>query len=157
MECDILVPAALENQITEQNAPRLKCRIIAEGANGPTTPEADDILFDRGILVVPDILANAGGVTVSYFEWVQNLQNLLWSEEEVSDRLEKILLPGLCRNRSDRPPGEGPHAHGRLYPGSPTGGQGHGTERDISLNAQWLPAIGSTISHLTFYLPPLAL
>jgi glutamate dehydrogenase (NAD(P)+) len=91
LECDILVPAALENQITERNAPLLKCRIIAEGANGPTTPEADNILFDRGIFVVPDILANAGGVTVSYFEWVQNLQNLLWSEEEVSDRLDKIL------------------------------------------------------------------
>jgi glutamate dehydrogenase (NAD(P)+) len=92
LECDVLVPAALENQITQANASRLQCRILVEGANGPTTPEADDILFGRGIYVVPDILANAGGVTVSYFEWVQNLQELLWSEEEVSDRLQKILI-----------------------------------------------------------------
>jgi glutamate dehydrogenase (NAD(P)+) len=91
LECYILVPAALENQITRENAPRLKCRMVVEGANGPTTPEADDILFDRSIFVVPDILANAGGVTVSYFEWVQNLQELLWSEEEVSQRLHKIM------------------------------------------------------------------
>jgi glutamate dehydrogenase (NAD(P)+) len=92
LECDILVPAALENQITLSNASRLRCRILVEGANGPTTPEADEILFDRGIFLVPDILANAGGVTVSYFEWVQNLQELLWSEEEVVDRLQKILI-----------------------------------------------------------------
>jgi glutamate dehydrogenase (NAD(P)+) len=100
LECDILVPAALENQITGANASRLRCRIIAEGANGPTTPEADDILFDRGILVVPDILANAGGVTVSYFEWVQNLQNLLWSEEEVSNRLGQILCRAFAETEA---------------------------------------------------------
>lgn len=91
LSCDVLVPAALENQITEENASRLRCRMIVEGANGPTTPEADAILFDRGVFLVPDILANAGGVTVSYFEWVQNLQELLWSEEEVSDRLQRIM------------------------------------------------------------------
>lgn len=91
LECDILVPSALENQITGENASRLKCKVISEGANGPTTPDADDILFDRGIFIVPDILANAGGVTVSYFEWVQNLQELLWSEEEVSARLKNIM------------------------------------------------------------------
>lgn len=91
LNCDILIPSALENQITDKNASKIKTKIIAEGANGPTTPEADKILHDRGIFVVPDILANAGGVTVSYFEWVQNLQELLWSEEEISDRLTRIL------------------------------------------------------------------
>jgi glutamate dehydrogenase (NAD(P)+) len=91
LNCDILVPAAIENQITEKNAPRIKSKIIVEGANGPTTPEADEILNDKGIFVVQDILANAGGVTVSYFEWVQNLQELIWSEEEVLDRLTRIM------------------------------------------------------------------
>ncbi len=91
LECDIFIPAALENQLTEKNAPKIKAKIIVEGANGPTTNEADEILYNRGIFVVPDILANAGGVTVSYFEWVQNLQELLWSEEEVSERLTRIL------------------------------------------------------------------
>jgi glutamate dehydrogenase (NAD(P)+) len=91
IDCDILVPAATSGQITKMNAPNLKCKILVEGANGPTEPEADDILFDKGIFVVPDILANAGGLTVSYFEWVQNVQELLWTEEQVAERLEAII------------------------------------------------------------------
>jgi len=91
VECDVLVPAALENQITLANAHRVKARIVAEAANGPTTPGADRILFGNGVLVVPDILANAGGVTVSYFEWVQDLQELFWDVEEVNRKLEKIM------------------------------------------------------------------
>ena len=90
--CEILVPSALEGQITERNAGRVKARLIVEGANGPTTPEADAILQDRKVLVVPDILANAGGVTVSYFEWVQDLQSFFWSEEEINERLERIMV-----------------------------------------------------------------
>lgn len=90
--CTILIPAALENQITEQNAPRLQCAAVIEGANGPTTPSADHILSERGIPVVPDILANAGGVTVSYFEWVQGLQSFFWDERDVNARLEHIMV-----------------------------------------------------------------
>jgi glutamate dehydrogenase (NAD(P)+) len=91
IKCDILIPAALGRVINEKNASKIKCKIISEGANGPTTNEADEILFDKGIFVIPDILANSGGVIVSYFEWVQDLQNFFWSEEEISKNLQKII------------------------------------------------------------------
>jgi glutamate dehydrogenase (NAD(P)+) len=92
LKCDVLVPAAMEMQITQANAARVQCRILAEGANGPTTPEADTILRDKGIFLIPDILANAGGVVVSYFEWVQDLQNFFWTEDEVNKKLRDILV-----------------------------------------------------------------
>ena len=91
LPCEVLVPSALEKQITAHNAGNIRANIVAEGANGPTTPEADEILFDRGIMVLPDILANAGGVTVSYFEWVQDLQAFFWTEDEINQRLEQIM------------------------------------------------------------------
>jgi len=91
LPCDILVPAALQNQITAENASRINCKLLAEGANGPTTLEADEILNNRGIFIVPDVLANAGGVTVSYFEWVQGTQNYMWSLEEINSRLHRIM------------------------------------------------------------------
>ena len=91
LEVDVLAPCALENQITSENADRVKAKVVAEGANGPTTPEADEILFKKGIVVVPDILANSGGVVVSYFEWVQNLQSYYWSFDEVQQKEDALL------------------------------------------------------------------
>jgi glutamate dehydrogenase (NAD(P)+) len=91
LPCDILIPAALEGQLTAANAARVRARLIVEGANGPTTPEADQVFADRGVLLVPDILANAGGVTVSYFEWVQALQAFSWTEAEINARLKQIM------------------------------------------------------------------
>jgi glutamate dehydrogenase (NAD(P)+) len=91
LPCDVLIPAAVQNQINANNAERLRCRLMVEGANGPTDLEADAVLAKRGILVVPDILANAGGVTVSYFEWLQGSQQYFWSEQEVNNRLIQLM------------------------------------------------------------------
>jgi glutamate dehydrogenase (NAD(P)+) len=93
-ECDVFIPAALGGMIHKQNADTLRCKVVLEGANSPTTPAADDILTDKGIYIAPDVLCNAGGVIVSYFEWVQNLQHFRWEEEEVNERLEKIIKRG---------------------------------------------------------------
>ena len=100
LECDVLVPAATENQINSQNADRIKCKVLAEGANGPTTAAADEILHRNGVFVVPDILANAGGVTVSYFEWVQDRMGYFWREDVVNERLQDKMVASfndLCR------------------------------------------------------------
>src|SRR6059058_3018890 len=96
LQCDILIPAALENQITMANVDNIQARIVAEAANGPTTPDADTALHKRGIMVIPDILANAGGVTVSYFEWVQDLQELFWDEYDVNRRLERVMVKAFA-------------------------------------------------------------
>ncbi|OIP80170.1 MAG: hypothetical protein COT39_01305 [Parcubacteria group bacterium CG08_land_8_20_14_0_20_48_21] len=103
-DCDILVPAAIENQLTKENVREIKAKVVLELANGPTTPEADEMLFKKGIPVVPDILANAGGVTVSYFEWLQNLQNFSWKEDEVNTKLEKIMVEAfdtVCKKQAE--------------------------------------------------------
>jgi len=100
LDCDVLVPAATENQITSQNADRIKCKVLAEGANGPTTAAADEILHEKGVFVIPDILANAGGVTVSYFEWVQDRMGYFWREDVVNQRLQDTMVASfndLCR------------------------------------------------------------
>jgi len=91
LECEILVPAALENAITEENAYQVKAKVVAEAANGPVTPEADQIFDEKGIFLIPDILCNAGGVTVSYFEWVQDEQHLFWEAQDVYNRLERVM------------------------------------------------------------------
>ena len=95
-DCDILIPAATENVITSQNADRVKCKILAEGANGPTTAVADDILADKKVFVIPDILANAGGVTTSYFEWVQDRQGYFWKESVVNEHLADIMVTAFA-------------------------------------------------------------
>jgi glutamate dehydrogenase (NAD(P)+) len=98
--CTILVPAALERVINHKNASHVRCRVLAEGANGPTTPEADAILADSDTFIIPDILCNAGGVTVSYFEWVQDMQQFFWSEKQVNEKLEELMLKAFHQVRS---------------------------------------------------------
>ena len=131
----MLVPAALENQITSHNAHDIKAKLIVEGANGPTTPEADEILRKRGVILVPDILANAGGVTVSYFEWVQDLQSFFWSEHEINARLESIMTRSfkeVLAIRDEKKKGR--HANGGLPAGGEPSGGGNGGPGDLPLD-----------------------
>jgi hypothetical protein len=126
LDCDVLIPAATENVITSQNADRLRCKILCEGANGPTTPLADLILADKNVFVIPDILANAGGVTVSYFEWVQDRQGYFWNEQLVNSRLQEIMdesfdavvqFAGQApRQQSHRGVHAGPRSRGQRHP-----------------------------------------
>jgi len=104
LDTDILIPAALEGQITAERAQRIQCKLVLEGANGPTVPEADDVMAERGILVVPDVICNAGGVTVSYFEWVQDFSSFFWTEDEINVRLDKIMGDALLKiwNTADK-------------------------------------------------------
>jgi glutamate dehydrogenase (NAD(P)+) len=97
LDCTVLVPAALSEQITKRNAAQLRCRVLAEGANGPTTLEADQILEDKGVFILPDILANSGGVIVSYFEWVQDVQRFFWKAKDIQERLQEIQSSAFHR------------------------------------------------------------
>ena len=113
---DILIPAALEGQITRERAEKLTCKLVLEGANGPTYPEADDVLAERGVIVVPDVICNAGGVTVSYFEWVQDMASFFWSEEEINAKMDRIMTDAIV-HVWDKAAERVYAAHRRLYRG----------------------------------------
>ena len=129
----ILVPAALENQITMANAPSIRAKIVAEGANGPTTPDAHRHLFERGVFVIPDILANAGGVTASYFEWVQDRHGYFWEEDEVNKRLESKMCEAFDGCAPDVASLQGRHAHGCVHRRHQPRGDGDEDARHVRL------------------------
>ena len=135
VDCDILIPAALEGQITPERAQRIKAKLVLEGANGPTLPEADDVLAERGILVVPDVICNAGGVTVSYFEWVQDFSSFFWSEDEINVRLDKIMVDALKQDLGHGRPAQDHAAHRDVRGGLRAHPDGARGARAVSLSA----------------------
>ncbi len=139
LDAEILIPAALENQITADNVNDIKAKLIVEGANGPTTPEAHKILHERGVFVVPDILANAGGVTVSYFEWVQDRHGYFWTEKEVNERLEAKMCRGVRRGVGDRAEIQGRHARRGLHRRDRSRRDGHEAAGNVRVEQSELP------------------
>ena len=135
IDCDVLAPCALEQVITAENAPRVRAKMICEGANGPTTPGADEILEDRGILVLPDVLANAGGVVVSYFEWVQGLQEYFWKEYEVTREAQRHRRACVRGDVVDARAVRHEHADGRLRDRGAAGGRGNHDSRPLPLTS----------------------
>ena len=127
----LLIPAALENQINIENAPGIRAKVVVEGANGPTDPDAHRSLHARGVFVVPDILANSAGVTASYFEWVQDRYGYFWTEQEVNDRLEAKMSEAFNAVLNTAAEVQGRHAHGRLHRRHRTRGDGHQDARDV--------------------------
>ena len=136
LDCDILAPSALEQVITAENADKVKTKMIVEGANGPTTPAADDILEDRGVVILPDVLANAGGVVVSYFEWVQGLQEYFWKEDEINSSLSRHRPEGVPRDVGAPRAKEDEHAHGRVRARRHARRRGDDDERAVSRSAE---------------------
>ena len=150
-DCDVLIPAAMESTVTADIAPHIKARILVEAANGPTTPEADEILRDNGVTVLPDILANAGGVTVSYFEWVQGLQNFFWSLKEVQDELQKVMERAFDAGQRQGRPGRLRLPHRRLHDRHQPRrrslqAQGAVSVRLMSCRVAWLAAMDDFLS-----------
>ena len=138
LDVDVLLPAALENVITTKNAAKIRAKIICEGANGPTTAGADSILDEKGVFVIPDILANAGGVTVSYFEWVQDRGGYFWTEDTVNDRLTRHHGQELPRRARAVEAAQGEHAHGGVHAVDQPRRDGSPPARHLRVTSSWL-------------------